>query len=350
MRQPFSPVLAFMLACLCFGCDRREDAEVYSHQFMAMGTEVTINIADVSQVTARQASQETSTMIKNMGQRWWSWGNGELGQINQKLEHQTCVHVTDATASMLELGRRLSLESEGYFNPAIGRLVHLWGFDQIEISIPKKPPDDKAIGAYLPVPGMGDVEIDNGELCAPQGLWFDVGAYAKGHIVDLAIEQLRDQGIKHAIVNAGGDLRVIGKHFDRPWRIAIRNPRGEGIIGMLELHEGESIFTSGDYERKFEYKGKRYHHILDPTTGYPVETSRSVTVVHDDGVSADAAATALFVAGTDKWQQIARKMGIRYILLIDQDGFIRMNLAMAQRIELDPVWESMVEVVGNDPQ
>jgi len=93
------------------------------------------------------------------------------------------------------------------------------------------------------------------------------------------------------------------------------------------------IFTSGDYERFFEYEGKRYHHIIDPRDGYPARGTRSVTVLHERGSTADAAATALFVAGPSRWQEIARRMGIDRVMLVDDRGQIHISLAMAQRVQ-----------------
>ena len=159
-----------------------------------------------------------------------------------------------------------------------------------------------------------------------------MGAFAKGYAIDLAIAYLRSWGIENTGINAGGDLRVIGQHGDRPWRIGIRHPREDGVISWLDAEANESIFTSGDYERFYIHAGKRYHHILDPRTGYPAKGTASVTVIHDNAGIADAAATALFIAGPDRWWDIARSMGIHYVMLIDTRGNIHMNPAMAERI------------------
>ncbi len=103
----------------------------------------------------------------------------------------------------------------------------------------------------------------------------------------------------------------------------------------LDVSGDESVFTSGDYERNFNWKGKRYHHIIDPRTGYPAVGTKSVTVIHSDAATADAAATALFVAGPDGWYNIAQKMGIKYVLLIDSNDKAHMNPAMRKRLKLD---------------
>ena len=136
------------------------------------------------------------------------------------------------------------------------------------------------------------------------------------------------------MINAGGDLRVIGQHGERPWRIGIRHPRKDGVIAWLDAEANESIFTSGDYERYYIHDGKRYHHILDPRTGYPAAGAISVTVIHQNAGIADAAATALFVAGAEHWHEIARAMDIKYVMLIDTNLRVHMNPAMQKRIHM----------------
>ena len=159
------------------------------------------------------------------------------------------------------------------------------------------------------------------------------GAFAKGYAIALQIEGLKKLGIDNAVINAGGDLSVIGKHGERPWNIGIRHPRLDQILASIEVKDGESVFTSGDYERSYRYQGRRYHHILDPDTGYPTKDAQSVTVLHNDAGLADAAATAIFVAGSEHWQTTAKNMGTRLVLLVDANGDIHLTAAMQARIK-----------------
>jgi thiamine biosynthesis lipoprotein len=148
-------------------------------------------------------------------------------------------------------------------------------------------------------------------------------------------------GITDALVNAGGDLRAIGSHGDRPWRIAIRDPRG-GVVGSLETGADEAIFTSGNYERFREDSEKRYPHILDPRNGWPVTELSSVTVIAGEGLLADAAATALIVAGPDEWKETARAMGLEQVLVVDANGKVFMTPRMAERVRLNPGIEAEI--------
>ena len=173
---------------------------------------------------------------------------------------------------------------------------------------------------------------DDGVLLGQPGMALDLGGFAKGVAVQRAVDLLLAQGIEHAIVNAGGDLRAVGRHGDRPWRVGVRDTRGPGVLALIEIAGDESVFTSGDYERYFMHEGRRYHHILDPRTGYPARGLASVTVIHPDAGLADAAATALFVAGPGEWPGVASALGTDMVMVVTDDGGIEMSPAMEPRI------------------
>jgi thiamine biosynthesis lipoprotein len=114
--------------------------------------------------------------------------------------------------------------------------------------------------------------------------------------------------------------------------VGVRHPQGKGVLAALELHDGESVHTSGNYERYSEHEGIRYGHIIDPRTGYPGREIVSATVIHDNGATADAAATALVLAGRADWQRIASQMGVELAMLVDEAGTVHMPPAMAARV------------------
>jgi thiamine biosynthesis lipoprotein len=150
--------------------------------------------------------------------------------------------------------------------------------------------------------------------------------------VDLAVEALQRLGIQNGIVNTGGDLRAFGRHGDRPWRVAIRRPGG-GVIGAVDVDGDEALFTSGNYERFRQDETERYAHILDPRTGWPVTDVASATVLTDRGSVADAAATALIVAGLDGWEAVARSMGLSKVLMVDAAGKVYLTPEMDGRVQ-----------------
>lgn len=309
-------------------------------QFFAFGTLVEVSLYEVQQPLADQALAAAEADFQRMHQQWHAWHSSELTNVNRRIAAGKLATVPPELLNLITEAKRLSLLSNGLFNPAIGRLVRLWGFQQDSFST-TQPPDPKIVYDLLSKrPGMEDLTLDDGTIFSRNpAVQFDLGAVAKGFGIDRVIEHLQSLGVRNAIVNCGGDLRAIGRHGTRPWRIGIRSPRGAGVLASLELSEDESVFTSGDYERFFESGGKRYHHILDPRTGYPAQDVISVTVVHHDATTADAAATALFVAGPDDWSSVARRMGVKYVMLVDRLGTVHMNPAMAERVqfEVDPL-------------
>jgi thiamine biosynthesis lipoprotein len=307
---------------------------VYNTRFLAFGTLVDLSIIGVNKDTAQAASHALEQDFAYMHHTWHAWDPGPLGRVNQLLASGETFAMPPSALPLIKLGQKLAEQSGHLFNPAIGKLINLWGFHS-DAPECRPPPDPAAISALVQAnPRMSDLQLKGIMLHSNnRSVQLDFGAFGKGYGIDQAIAHLREMGIHNAIVNAGGDLRAIGDRDGRPWRIAIRNPNGGGVFAIIEVSGDESVFTSGDYERNFIYDGKSYHHIIDPRTGYPAEGSRSVTVLYENAVTADAAATALFVAGPESWRQVARNMGIRYVLLVDEAGTIHMTPAMARRIQ-----------------
>jgi thiamine biosynthesis lipoprotein len=324
-----------LLAALLTGCSNT--GTVFQDRFFALGTLIEVSIYGVDPELAARASAQIEQDFLTMHSKWHAWQPGALSATNEQLATLKPFTPDPAVLPLLQEAGRLSQLSNGLFNPAIGKLIALWGFHDTTLPIGSVP-DPTAITALVKqAPGVNDVTFTGTQLVNHNpAVSYDLGAFAKGYAIDRAIERLRKFGIQNAIVNAGGDLRAIGQHGDRPWRIGIRHPRQSGILASLELAGNASVFTSGDYERFFEVDGKRYHHIIDPRSGWPADRTTSVTVIHDNAAMADAATTALFVAGPDDWIETAGNMHIGLVMLIDADGIIHMTPAMQSRIRLEP--------------
>jgi len=321
-----------LAAALLAGC--RSDTPVYTTRFLAFGTLMDLSIVGVSQAQAERASQLLERDFQFMHRAWHAWEPGPMGRVNRLLAEGKTFAAPPSVLPLVRLSRLYAEQSGDLFNPAIGHLVDLWGFHSDAPECRPPPTTEQIRKLVAASPRMSDVH-DDGILLRSDNpaVKLDFGAIGKGYGIDLAIGHLRELGIHNAIINAGGDLRAIGTRGGRPWRIAVRRPTG-GVLGVILVSGDESVFTSGDYERNFIYEGKTYHHIIDPRTGRPAEGTRSVTVVHSDATGADAAATALFVAGPEQWQEVARRMGIRTLLLMDAKGVLHMTPEMAERIEL----------------
>lgn len=328
-----SLLLAVAGLLLLVGCEKNQP--VHTTQFLAFGTLVDLTIAGITRERSEAVTEIIEKDFQQMHRSWHAWDPGPLGRVNRLVQTEMPFSVPPSVLPLIIRGQSLAAKSDHLFNPAIGRLIDAWGFHSDDPD-GHKPPAPELIAALLKSnPKMSDLKLDGIEIKSGNpSLKLDFGAFGKGYGIDLAIQHLRELGIENAILNAGGDLRAIGSRNGTAWRIAIRHPSGNGVIASIQTNGDESIFTSGDYERNFTWKGKRYHHIIDPRTGYPATGTTSVTVIHSDSTTADAAATALFIAGSDQWHIIARQMGIHYVLLIDSAGRLHMNPAMRKRLEL----------------
>jgi len=326
---------AALLTMLIGGCAR--EPEVGRTRFEAMGTLVEVTVYGESPETTASASAEVEALFHELQQRWDPWGDGELGRLNAAAGSAPELPVAADLAGLFDRAAVISRNSDGLFDPAVGALIRLWAFSSEDL-LPTAPPDaeqiQQALAASQPLyqiwqPATRKIRLGPGAA-------IDLGGFAKGVAVDMAIDLLRGRGIDHAIVNAGGDLRAIGRHGDRKWRVGVRDPRGEGVLAAIDVEGDESVFTSGDYERYFVYQGRRYHHIIDPRDGYPAEGAVSVTVIHREAGVADAAATALFVAGVQDWPRVAANLGISQVMLVDSSGTIHMTPEMEARTWLIP--------------
>lgn len=339
------PVLLSLLVAALAACGP-SPREVYKTQLMALGTIVDISLWDVDDEQAQQAVHAVESVLNDIHVRWHAWKPGMLTELNSRLASGETVTVAPEDAAVMRQAQELARNGDELFNPAIGQLIGLWGFHSDDAPL-GPPPDPLHIRQLVEArPVMGDLVIEGDRVHStnPQ-LQLDFGGSAKGYAVDKAIDALRALGIHSAIVNAGGGLHAIGMRGDRPWRVGIRDPARPGIIASVQIRTDESVHTSGNYERFFTYQGRRYHHILDPRTGYPAEGVLSVTVIHPNGTVADAADDALFVAGAGRWKEIARRMGVTQVMLIDADMNVHMTPQMAERVrmETDPPPNIIVE-------
>lgn len=333
MNCPRLSVLLLMLSLL--GACQRPVAEYRETQYL-FGTLVEFTIRGVDPAQAEIAVAAVGADFQRMHTDWHAWKPGELSQLNQQLPDGEFHPVSPFLLPLIEQSNVLARQSDNLFNPAIGQLVKLWGFHSDTLPNGPPPPRDVIRALVEKQPRMADILIDDNQARSRNpAVSLDFGGFAKGVALDIAMQRLRSMGIQNAIINAGGDLNAIGSHGARPWKVGVRHPQGEGVLAAVELADGEAIYTSGNYERYREHAGVSYSHIIDPRTGMPVSHVASVTVIDNVGARADAAATALSVAGPDDWYRIARQMRLRYVMLVDEQGRVYMNPAMAERIRFE---------------
>jgi thiamine biosynthesis lipoprotein len=323
----------FAFVCLVFLTACQRDGE-QSAELFVFGTIVEVKLWGVSPEESSHAFSELQKMFQDMHRDWHAWEPGRLTDINKAFEEGRSATADRDIVEMVRRSQEIEESTGGRFNPAIGALIRLWGFHTSDYPILGPPPSQEQISEILNLqPSSNNILIKGLELYSDNpAVQLDFGGIAKGHAVDLTIARLRSLGIDNAIVNAGGDLRAMGTHGDRPWRVAVRKPGG-GSIGSIQVQGDESIFTSGNYERFRQDQTERYPHILDPASGWPAKDITSVTVITKNGLLADAAATALIVAGLDGWPDVARSLELDQVAIVDEAGKIYLTPAMEQRIQ-----------------
>jgi FAD:protein FMN transferase len=338
-------LLALLLVLLLGGCGAR----LHKQQSYVFGTLVEITVYGEQQDKARRVTDRVLRDFDEMHGTLHAWQPGPLETLNGALARAAPgrparAQLSPQLAAMLSDASRLSEQSEGLFNPAIGNLVRLWGFHSDTFA--PRLPDPKEIERLAQArPSMSDLKID-GILLEGRNpeVRLDLGGYAKGYALDLAAAYLKSQGVNNALINIGGNILALGKKGSQPWRVGIQHPRRAGALATLELHDGEAIGTSGDYQRFFEVGGKRYCHLIDPRSGRPADQTQAVTVLArgpQAGTLSDVASKPLFIAGPADWPRMAKKMGIHEALYIAADGSVSATRTMNGRL----TWEKPAPAV-----
>lgn len=329
-----------LLVLALSGCGERLP---YKQQSYVFGTLVEVTIQGEPEDKAKRVAEHVLRTFDEMHRTLHAWEPSTLERFNAQLAKATPAkpargEVPAELLPILQDAARYAVQSDHLFNPAIGGLIGLWGFqtDVYEPDVPSQEEIDKLVQAR---PRLTDIHIEGNRFeNANPAVRIDLGGYAKGYALDLAAAYLRREGVKNALVNIGGNIIALGRHGDRPWRVGIQHPRRAGAIATLELHDGEAIGTSGDYQRYFLVDETRYCHLIDPRTGSPVRGVRAVTVLTRGagaGVLSDVASKPLFISGAQDWREMAKRMGIDQALFIAGDGSMQVTAPLASRLQ----WE-----------
>lgn len=327
----------FLLSLLLSGCSSHQ---VYQQQRYIFGTLVEVSIYGESKAHADEMIDKVMQKFGQMHLELHAWKPSDITRLNQAFAEGKKEKISPEIARILRDATRLSDASGRLFNPAIGNLIGLWGFQNDEFK-PVRPDPEKIGKLVAENPEMDDIAIGKDDVAYSRNpaVRLDLGGFAKGYALDVAASMLHEAGVKNALINIGGNIMALGRHGNRPWHVGIQNPRGSGAIAELDLDDGEAIGTSGDYQRYFILDGKRYCHIIDPRTGNPAQGVRAVTVLIPSGAHAgalsDAASKPLFISGVAGWRKAARQIGVDQALLIDASGKIHITPAFAKRIRFE---------------
>ncbi len=296
-------LLAAMLAL--WSCAREEP--VAQVDLLAFSTTVSFSVHAPPETFYQSVVPALEKRMQELEVQWRSFGDGALAVLNQTLEAGGCATTDEATLQLIVAASHYSELSGGLFDPTLGLSVDAWGFR------------DYGQSEYADAPEIkGRLSIDGDRLCADAPLRIDLGGIAKGAIVLELARVLKAFDVHNAIINVGGDLLVLGSRGNTPWRVAIQHPRRAGVIAQIDAADGDAIFSSGDYHRTSVKDAQITHHILDPRTLAPSTGAIATTVIHTNPLLADAAATALLVAGPEQYEATAKSMNITRAVLIDQ--------------------------------
>lgn len=241
------------------------------------------------------------------------------------------------TFNVIKNAKIFSESCNGAFDITIGALVKLWGIFTETEAVPQQTQIYKA----LELVNYKDIILDeemNSAMLLNKGEMIDLGAIAKGYAADKALEIYQKCGIESAFINLGGNVHALGNKPDgSPWKIGLQNPwspRGD-FMGVIDI-TNKTVVTSGDYVRYFEKDNKKYHHILDPRTGYPADTKVvSATIVGDNSMQADALSTAVFILGVEKGMELIKNFKGLEAIFITQDKKVHITEGLKKNFIFD---------------
>ena len=294
-------------------------AEWFQREQAIMGTRVAVELWAEDPALAERAITAVMDEMRRTDELMSTYKpESQLSQVNAHASKRP-VPVNSEIIDVVKRALEMSRLSGGAFDITYASVGYLYDYRA------HRRPTDEQIAAALPGVDYRQVLVDGdaGTIrFLREGVRVDLGGIAKGYAVDRSIEQLRALGISHAMVNAGGDTRLLGDRRGKPWVVGVRDPRNENrLVTRLPLAD-EAISTSGDYERYFEEDGVRYHHILVPGTGRAAREVRSATVVGADATLTDALSTTVFVLGVERGMALIASVPGVEAVVVDAEGRI----------------------------
>ena len=327
-------VFCLLLVVLFIWLSQSHRKHLFKETRTSLYTLVTITTVARSEDQASKAVNKAYAELDRLGKllNFYS-DDSELSAINRNAGIKP-VRVSPDTLEIVQAAVYAGEQTEGGFDVTVGPIVKLWDFNK------KILPDAKSIAKRLPYVGYRNIVVDASAstvFLKKAGVQMDFGGIIKGFAADKAVAVLKKNGMEGGIVAVAGDIRVFGRQPDgKPWHIGIQNPRQKGeddaLLATLNLDD-KGISTSGDYQRYFIRDGVRYHHLLNPKTGFPESLCRSVTVIAPAATLTDPFATGIFIMGPKKGLAVLEKLGLEG-LIVDQNGKILMTKGLEKQVHL----------------
>lgn len=310
--------LIVSLMILSVGCSEKTDALTKKQlDIFAMDTYMNLTVYGDSAETALENASERITELEKIFSV--TSENSDVWRINNS--NDEFVSISDDTANIISKSVEYGNLTDGNLDITIYPILKEWGFTTGNYKVP----DGETLGNLLENVDYSKIMLNNNTLSVPENYQIDLGALAKGYTGDEVIANLKENGIKSAIISLGGNVQALGLKPDgSKWKIAVRNPFSPDTdMCILEI-EDKVVITSGNYERFFiDNDGRKYCHIINPVNGFPAENGLvSVTVIGESGIMCDAFSTALFIMGTDSAEDFWRKNGGFDMILVTDDGKI----------------------------
>ena len=330
-------MFAFLLAPLLllpYGC---APAQPLERTFFAMDTVMTLRLYEGGD---ENTLDQAEARVRELEAQWSvTEENSEICALNRGGRAELSPETAELLGAALDMCRR----TDGALDISTYPVLRAWGFTTGEYSVP----GGEAIAALLPLVDYGRVALEAGAAALPPGMEIDLGSVAKGYTGDSLAALLKQGGAASALLDLGGNIQAVGSKPDgSPWRVAVRDPAGDGSVGVVEVVD-QAVVTSGGYERYFEEDGVRYWHIIDPATGWPARSGlTSVTVVGESGLLCDGLSTALFVMGREGALEHWRQHRDFEAVLVSEDGSVTITAGLEGRFTpADPARPLTVTVI-----
>lgn len=330
--------LLLCLSVLFTGCGMRTVKLTATDTGMGTVVQKTLYVNDEN--SGKEILQEMEGCVEQYEEEVLSWRieDSEIARINESAGSEQGTVLSKQMEELLSGVWNISEKSGGALDVTVGQITEVWNLDKWAALSEEerqdfKAPSDEEIGTLLEYVGYEKIKIQNGCIYLPEGTKLDLGAVGKGIVCDKIGSFLSEQTcVTGAVISLGGSVLTYGTKSDgNPWQIAITHPRESGsYLGTISLKGEYYVATSGDYERYVKVGETRFHHIIDPATGYPVDNELcSVTIVSKSGLVSDALSTACFVLGVEEGILLAEEFGAQ-ALFVTKDLEIIMTEGMKQ--------------------
>lgn len=326
---------AWAALCVCPGAAASDARALVSATHRAMGTDIEVQLWAADAAAAEADIAAVFALFSERSARWSPWvEESDIARLNRGAGGRS-VAVGGETMALLSAARGFAELTGGAFDPTVGAFAKVWRFaPRMAVHVPSEAAVRRA-RALVDYRALAlDIQAGRAGL-RRRGMRLQLGGIAKGFAVDAAVRHLRAAGYRDFLVQAGGDLYAAGARGHRPWRVGIRDPRGPKgrYFAVAEVRDA-TFSTSGDYERFFVQDGVRYHHIVDPRTGWPARRCRSVTIWAPDATLADALSTAVFVMGAEPGRALLERFPGVGAVVVDQDNRLHITPNLRKKVRI----------------